>query len=322
LSDLQSGTINVRRFAADGDSMTEIVERVSLDRRQQGEFAYHIVRHLVSNLLKMRTGRNQLWEEATLRRHWHDLPDLADWLPFYDRLRAVKIARGDDFPADTLLRTREFLETFQMSLARALDRGFRLRLVRHARTRLNDGTFLGSRRDPPLDDDAGVTPFVERFDAVFSSPLRRASETAAALAPHAAIRLDARLSEIDYGAAEGLTRAELRERYPATVEAWERGEDAAFPDGEATADVLERVRAFLASLGEASGRALAVTHNVVMRVVAAHLLGLDLRHAYRIPIEHLESLDICRIGERWVPDWETAVKARLLDGFLGWSSDE
>jgi ribonuclease H / adenosylcobalamin/alpha-ribazole phosphatase len=318
IADLQSGTISVRRFEPRADAMVETLDRVRLDRKRQGEFAYHIVRHLVVNLLKIRTGRNQMWDEATLHRHWLDLPELADWLPFYERIRAVKIARRDDFPPDTLLSTREFIEAFQASLARTLDRGFRLRLVRHARTRLNDGTFLGSRRDPALADPAAVQPYAEHFDAVFASPLRRAVESASALAPHVPIHLDARLAEIDYGAAEGLTSTELRQRYPATVEAWQRGEDAAFPGGEATQDVLRRVRAFLASLGQASGRALGVTHNVVMRVVAADLLGLDVCHAYRIPIEHLESLDICRIGERWLADWDTTVKARLIDGFLGW----
>ena len=323
IADLQSGTLSVRCFEAQRDAMVETLHRVRLDRKRHGEFAYHIIRHLVVNLLKMRTGRNQLWDEGTLRRDWRDLPELAEWLPFYEqRLRAVKIARRGDFPPETLARTREFVDAFQASLARTLDRAFRLRLVRHARTPLNDGAFLGTRRDPPLAEPAAIQPYAERFDAVFASPLRRADDTARALAPRAPIQLDARLAEIDYGRAEGLTIAQLRQGYPATVEAWQRGEDAAFPGGEATEDVVRRARAFLASLGQASGRALAVTHNVVMRVVAADLLGLDVRHAYRIPIGHLESLDICRIGERWLPDWDATVKARLIDGFLGWSSGE
>jgi len=89
-----------------------------------------------------------------------------------------------------------------------------------------------------------------------------------------------------------------------------------------TEDVLQRARAFLRSLGHASGRALAVTHNVVARVIVADVLGLDVRKAYRMPIGHLEPLDICRIGDRWLPDWDATVKARLIDGFLGWPCGE
>jgi len=100
--------------------------------------------------------------------------------------------------------------------------------------------------------------------------------------------------------------------------AWERGVDAAFPDGEGTPDVRARTRAFLESLPPGGGRALAVTHNVVMRTLAADVLGLDLRDAYRIPIRHLEALDLCRVDGRWYPDWDTDTKARLIDGYVGW----
>lgn len=322
IGDLEAGALSVRRFEAAGDALVEVPDRVSLDRRHQGEYAYHIIRNLVVNLLKMRTGRNQSWDEGTLRRDWCDLPDLAEWLPFYERIRAVKIARGDDFPPDTVARTRAFLDAFQASLERAIDGAFRLRLVRHGRTSLNDGTFLGNGRDPALAHPESIQPYADHFDAAFSSPLRRAVDTARALAPRHSIHVDARLTEINYGAAEGLTISGFRERFPETVQAWDRGEDAAFPGGERTADVLQRARSFLGALGQASGRALAVTHNVVVRVIAADLLGLDVRKAHRLPIAHLEPLDICRIGDRWLPDWGATVKARLLDGFVGWTRGE
>lgn len=320
VNDLQSGTLSIRQLTAKGDTMVEVADRVPLDRRHQGEYAYHIVRNLVVNMLKMRTGRNVRWDEEALRRDWSEhLPDLAAWLPFYDGIRGVKIARGRDFPPDTLARTREFLDGFLASFERATRRAFRLRLVRHARTALNDGTFLG-RRDPPVAESIAMEPLRDEFDTVYSSPLRRAVDTARALAPRAAIQVDQRLIEIDYGHAEGLTPDELRRRFPETAGDWDRGEDAAFPGGEGTTDVLRRARAFLGALAGSPGRALAVTHNVVLRAIAADLLGLDLRRAHRIPIAHLAPLDVCCIGGRWLPDWGTTVKAGLLDGFVGWPS--
>ena len=321
IADLESGSVTVRRVEAQGNAMVETVDRVTLDRRRQGQFAYHIVRHLVVNLLKLRSGCNQSWDDAALRRDWRDLSDLAEWLPFYECLRAVKVARGDDFPPDTLARTRAFVDAFEASLTRMLDRAGRLRLVRHASTALNDGTFLG-HRDPPLASRASVQPLTESFDRVFASPLRRARETAAALAPDASIAVDARLAEIDYGRAEGLTLAELTREHPGIVAAWEQGEDAAFPGGEATKDVRQRARAFLASLDGTSGRTLAVTHNVVMRVIAADMSGLDIRRAHRIRIGHLQALDICRIGNRWLPDWDTTVKSRIIDEYVGGTFDD
>lgn len=323
VDDLDSGTLSFRRFEPDGDRMIEVTDCVALDRRRQGEYAYHIVRNLIVNALKMRTGQNRLWHEASLQQDWmRGLPDLADWWPFYDRVRAVKTARQADSPADTLSLTRAFLGAFSASLDRTMANACRLRLVRHGPTAINDGTFLGRRRDPPLVDPGAIPQAQEAWETVYSSPLRRAVETARALAPRAAVQIDERLTEIDYGQAEGLTVLQLREAFPRIGEAWARGEDSPFPSGEGTDDVLQRVQCFLGSLANASARSLAVTHNVVLRVIAAHLLGLDFRWAYRIPIAHLESLDVCRIGGRWLPDWGSAVKARLLDGFVGWPDRE
>ena len=58
--------------------------------------------------------------------------------------------------------------------------------------------------------------------------------------------------------------------------------------------------------------------NVVIRVIVADLLGLDLGKAHCIPIAHLAPLDICRIGDRWLPNWGAVNKARIIDGFVGW----
>ena len=250
IADLESGTLSFRRFEPDGDPTIEVQDRLGLDLRHQGEYVYHIVGNLVVNPLKMRTGLNQWWDESALRPDWLEyLPDPTPWLPFYEGLRAMKVARDDDFPADTLPRTRGFLEAFQASLDRRLDAAFRLRLVRHARNRLNDCTFLGTGRDPSLAAcGRRIDPHAGDFDVVYPVSLSRAVETARALAPGASIQIDARLDEINYGHAEGLTVEELGHRFPAVVGAWKRGEDAPFPGGEGTDDVLQRTRAFLGAL--------------------------------------------------------------------------
>lgn len=320
VSDLESGTLSYRRFASDGDRMIEVPDRIALDRRHQGEYAYHIVRNLIVNALKMRTGQNRLWDEASFRDDWaRELPDLVEWMPFYDRVRDMKLARHSDSPADTLPMTRGFLHAFSASLDRAIDGAFRLRLVRHARTPLSDGTLLGQGRDPGVADAGSIPAASGDWAFVQASPLRRAVETARALVPEAVLRTDERLAEINYGRAEGLRVDELRQQFPQISAAWDGGDDAPFPGGECTDGVLKRVRSFLDSVASSSGRGLVVTHNVVMRAVAADLLGLDIRRAHRLPIAHLDALDICCVGGRWLPDWGSAVKARLLDGWVGWA---
>jgi broad specificity phosphatase PhoE len=318
VDDLESGALSYRRLEPRDDRIVEVADRMALDRRHVGEYAYHIIRNLIVNALKLRTGSNGYWDDLMLPEAWRrELAALADWIPLYECLRAVKHARSSAFPADTLSKTRAFIDAFAASLQWDLAQAFHLQLVRHARTGLNDGTFLGRWRDPPIVERPQPAP--ERFDVAYASRLRRAVETAEALAPDVPVQIDDRLCEIDYGMVEGLTAAEAREAHPELRAAWDSGLDVPFPGGEGTADVLTRARAFLASRPAGPAHALAVTHNVVLRAVAADLLGLDLVRAYKIPVGHLEPLRVCRIGGRWMPDFDSATKAKLIDGYVGWT---
>jgi broad specificity phosphatase PhoE len=318
--DLESGVVSFRRLEPSGERMVEVPDRQPLDRRSAGEYAYHIIRHLIVNALKMRTGRNCAWDHAALIADWRrEFPDLASWVPFFERIRQVKLARGAAFPDETVTATREFLDAFSGSIDRQVGGALKLRLVRHARTVLNDGSFLGVRRDPRLEAPETIAALEERWDFVHSSPLLRALETAQCLAPDAEIAVHDQLAEIDYGEAEGQTPDQFTDRFPEIARHWNDGkDDLPFPGGEGTLDVRRRVRAYLDSLAAVTGRGLAVTHNVVLRVLAADLLGLDARKAHRLPVDHLQALEICRIDGRWMPDWDRAITARLLDAYLAW----
>jgi ribonuclease H / adenosylcobalamin/alpha-ribazole phosphatase len=319
LDDLESGTLSYRRLEPAGDRIVEVPDRVTLDRRHIGEYAYHIIRNLIANALKLKTGANGYWEGEHLVEMWRtELPRLSAWVPAFERLEEVKRARGSGFPSDTLATTRRFIDAFAAWLEQESTGAYRLDLLRHAPTALNDGSFLGRRRDPGVAEAPPAS--TTQVDRVYSSPLRRAMETARALAGEAAVVVDDRLAEIDYGLAEGLTAGDARARFPELARAWDAGIDAPFPEGERTSDVLERARAFLASLPSGPGAALAVTHNVVLRAIAADLLRLDLRRSYRIGVPHLLPLRVTRVAGRWVTDFDRDTKARLLDGYAGWTN--
>jgi probable phosphoglycerate mutase len=139
------------------------------------------------------------------------------------------------------------------------------------------------------------------FDRVISSPLFRAQETAEILARGAHVEADSRLKEMDYGAWEGLTYAQIDERDGAARREWELAPDRlACPGGESGNDVALRVRSFLDDLlaehkawhARASFRAatshgpgaqpgerpvLAVAHSSTNRVLMCLALGTDLR---------------------------------------------
>ena len=88
-------------------------------------------------------------------------------------------------------------------------------------------------------------------DAVYTSPLGRCRDTAAAVA--APFRLApqpiAALADIDYGTWQGLTRDEAAARWPAEVERWFRAPHlATIPDGETLAALSARTGAALCEL--------------------------------------------------------------------------
>lgn len=160
-----------------------------------------------------------------------------------------------------------------------------LYLIRHGETAYNrDGLGLG-RADIPL------TPFGERqagalgrrlagvpFERVFVSPLRRAQQTAAAVAGE---RLPLEtlddLTEMHVGETEGLTFAAMRERFPEFLREWS-GDDAAslpMPGGESLDDVAVRVIRALDTVRASGATSVAVVaHNFVLRVALCHILGL------------------------------------------------
>jgi len=150
-----------------------------------------------------------------------------------------------------------------------------LLVVRHADT---DWTVSGQHTgltDIPLNAAgraaaAALAPRLagRAFAAVWSSPLRRALETAR-LAGFPDPQLRDELAEWDYGSYDGLTSAQIDAQRPG----WELFRDGS-PGGESAADVGRRADAVLAAL-PAEGTVLAFSHGHMLRVLLARWLGLD-----------------------------------------------
>lgn len=156
-------------------------------------------------------------------------------------------------------------------------------LIRHARSAWNaEGRWQG-HADPPLDDFGlrqaeALADYLrgEALAAVYSSPLRRALQTAepVARAHGLTVRLDDRLKERDVGVWSGLTEAEVRERYPEHFKPdwWLHGP----PGGEGQAALITRTAAALDDVLAAHPEAsvAVVSHGGSLNAGLAHLLGL------------------------------------------------
>lgn len=116
----------------------------------------------------------------------------------------------------------------------------RILLARHGHSTANrPWTFLG-RTDAPLSSEGEAQARAlagrlapEKVDALYTSPLRRARQTADILAdPHRlTLRVDDRLIEQDFGEWEGLTLDEAMERFPKDAAAWRADAEGAAPTG-------------------------------------------------------------------------------------------
>ena len=124
-------------------------------------------------------------------------------------------------------------------------------LVRHGETPLSAEKRMSGRGDPELTDRgrAQAQATAERMrgrtlSVVFSSPLRRARQTAEEIASAAGTDLvvEDGFVETDFGEWEGLTFAEIGARWPREMAAWLADPAVAPPGGESFVETFARVR--------------------------------------------------------------------------------
>ncbi|GAA1296088.1 histidine phosphatase family protein [Streptomyces javensis] len=183
-------------------------------------------------------------------------------------------------------------------------------LVRHGETVWHAENRYAGRTDVPLTEHGrkqaaelgawaagqrldGGPERRQRLDAVLSSPLSRARLTAepAAAALGLTPRVDERLYEVDFGRGEGLTRAEMRERFPAELDAFLTDPVAHhLPGGEDPAAAADRAIGCLTDIAQEvpEGRVLVVAHSTLVRLVLCQLLGIPLAR-YRQVFPRLEN---------------------------------
>ncbi len=132
------------------------------------------------------------------------------------------------------------------------------------------------------------------FSGIWSSPLRRARETADIITslhlslPGNTVQTAWELSEINLGTWDGVVMSHIREQHP---ELWrERGEHIAIfrpPEGESFTDLQKRAVRFITRLAaQSTGDLLIVTHAGVIRVLVCHALSAPLSHLFRIHLNY------------------------------------
>lgn len=137
-----------------------------------------------------------------------------------------------------------------------------------------------------------LAPIAERVDAVVASPVRRTQESAEILAAALGreIEVEPGFAEMEFGAWDGLTFAEVGERHPDELEAWLGSLDVV-PGGEQGGGesfrvVQERVLAGLERLLSAhAGRTVVVVSHVTpIKTLVAHAVDAPLEAVFRMEL--------------------------------------
>jgi broad specificity phosphatase PhoE len=170
----------------------------------------------------------------------------------------------------------------------------RVYLVRHGTTEWNREEIFRGRVDCGLNaagraEATAVAAYFEgvELEGIYTSPLARAAETAAAIAVGRGMEVvsDPAFIDLDFGEWQGHPLKEVREKYPELYRAWrERPQEVTFPGGENLDQVRERAwEGLLKVVRENPDRTVViVSHRVITKVLICAALGLDNSHFWQI----------------------------------------
>lgn len=169
----------------------------------------------------------------------------------------------------------------------------RLLLVRHGESEWNASGRLQGQADPPLSklgrrQAAHVAARLvdEGVEAIVSSDLQRAFDTANALAGSVRLEIERREDwrEVDLGDWTGISREEVERENPEVWRRWRIEGIEGWKGGETYAEAMVRVGGAISALASehADRTVVTVTHGGSIRLAVCHLLGLPAAELGRI----------------------------------------
>ncbi|MDX1961806.1 MAG: histidine phosphatase family protein [Pirellulales bacterium] len=191
-----------------------------------------------------------------------------------------------------------------------------LYLIRHGESVSNAAGRIQGQLDIPLSDlgqrqSAALARYLSQIplDAVISSPLRRAAETAAPIAASQglSVRYEPLLREIHAGVFQGLLWSEISERYPDYAAPWLGQEpDFIIPGGESRRQLQTRGMAGLAAVRALGLRTVAI-------VAHGGVLSAALKGYLEIPCQR-RCISLCNASiskVRWEEEFQLVTLNQL-----------
>lgn len=195
----------------------------------------------------------------------------------------------------------------------------RLWLVRHGATAWHTQQRFCGHSDIPLSVQGQVQARWlarqlqhEAIAIIYTSDLARARQTAEVIAGHRTqavpLKVSAAWREIDFGAWEGLTYAEVAEQYKGQLGFFTDPVQYSPPGGESVAQLLQRIQAELAALTYRSGSpgagdVVIVSHGGPLRLLLCSVLGMPLARQWQLRLDpgSLSAIDLLPAGDPQAP---------------------
>jgi len=312
LDDLKSQKISFRAYDFSTNPITEKKFTYDMDERHQKEYAYHVIKFLMLNLIKIIRQTNKRFSAQEMAEGFGQLdPSFEKHTQFFLALHFWKYDQQLE-PQLIFEQLEEFIQDLSIWYKNLNEILPTLSFIRHGKTPLNDGSFLGVGRNPDiLPLESNEIP-MDEFDFVYTGTLQRTISTGLALKGGNKIQ-EPLLNEINYGSVEGLMYPELAEKFPELLEAWGRKEDPKFPDGgESQQDVAERLEKFIVKI-RPENRVAIVTHNVVIRALIGKALDLPIHAWFKLNPGHVEKHNFRFFENKLIPALTKDQRIRYKD---------
>lgn len=174
----------------------------------------------------------------------------------------------------------------------------RLQLIRHAHTQWNELGKAQGRTDIPLSETGHEQAKSlaralrnDKFDSVYTSPLRRSVQTAEYISRASGSELvfEDALTEIQFGEWEGLSFEHIGKKYQEIYAIWrDTPFNCAVPKAESLQEVLDRCVKLLELILQKheTGSVAVVTHTLPIKMMIAYLIGLPYNRIHTLRLDN------------------------------------